>query len=76
MADEIKGIDSLITASKQISLAIAALNQTISKVFPNASATSATATGGAATLPANPVGFLVAVNPATGATIKIPYYAS
>lgn len=34
MADEIKGIDSLITASKQISLAIAALNQTLSTAFP------------------------------------------
>jgi hypothetical protein len=51
-----------------------AINTTLGKVFPQAIGTSSTATTGAATLPANPAGFLNVVNPATGATIKIPYY--
>ena len=74
MTDEIKGMDGLVTASKQISIAIGLLNQTISQVFPNAQTLSSTATGGSATLPASPVGFLNLVNPTTGATIKVPYY--
>ncbi len=74
--DSIPGLDGLVTASKQISIAIGLLNQTITKVFPNALTTSSTATGGAATLPGNPVGFLVLINPATGLTVKVPYYAA
>ena len=34
MAEEIKGLDGLVTASKQISIAIGLLNQTISTAFP------------------------------------------
>ena len=36
--------------------------------------TGTTATGGAATLPANPVGFVTATLP-NGSVIKIPYYS-
>lgn len=50
------------------------LTQTVGKVFPQSIGTSGTATGGAATLPTNPVGFLDLINPATGATVKVPYY--
>lgn len=35
--------------------------------------TSATATGGAATLPANPVGFVTMTLP-NGTSVKVPYY--
>ena len=43
-------------------------------IFPQTSGTSGTATGGAATLPANPVGFLTVTLP-DGTTAKVPYYA-
>jgi len=49
--------------------------QTLGQVFPQSIGTSSSATAGAATLPANPVGFLSVVNPATGETVKVPYYA-
>jgi hypothetical protein len=52
------------------------LQQTMARVFPQWTGTTATtATGGAATLPANPVGFILIVNPTTGATVRIPYYS-
>jgi len=54
--------------------ALSNIQQTISKVFPQTIGTATTATGGSATLPSNPAGFLSVVNPATGATVKIPYY--
>jgi hypothetical protein len=41
--------------------------------FPQATGTSGSATGGAATLPANPVGFIVLTLP-SGASAKVPYY--
>ena len=63
-----------IQSLNQIVIAIAALNKTVNAVFPQTIGSSGSATGGAATLPANPVGFLSVINPATGATIKIPYY--
>ena len=75
MADSIQGVNDLVTASKQISIAIGLLNQTLTRVFPNALTTATTATGGAATLPANPVGFINVVDPASGNTVKIPFYA-
>lgn len=44
------------------------------KVFPSATGTTTSATGGAATLPSNPVGFLEVTNPTTGEIVKIPFY--
>lgn len=55
--------------------ALNSIEQAIRDVFPQVTATASSATGGAATLPANPVGFLVVTLP-SGATAKIPYYAS
>lgn len=52
------------------------LNQTIQRVFPQTIGTVGSATGGAATLPANPVGFLSVIEPSTGATVLIPYYSA
>ena len=43
-------------------------------IFPIAIGTSTTATGGSATLPANPVGFIEVKDPATGNTLKVPFY--
>lgn len=42
--------------------------------IPQTIGTSSSATGGTATLPGNPVGFLVMSLPG-GATVKVPYYA-
>ena len=73
--------DALLDFFKLARAVVKAANQqmgqlitAIKAVFPQAIGTSATATGGAATLPAQPVGFLDDVNPATGATVKVPYY--
>jgi hypothetical protein len=54
---------------QQLSAFVAA----IKAVFPSGTGTSATATGGAATLPANPVGFINVTLP-NGAQGKVPYY--
>jgi hypothetical protein len=43
-------------------------------VFPYIVSTSSTATAGAATLPANPVGFINITLP-NGTSVKVPYYA-
>lgn len=50
------------------------LIQAIKSVFPQQSGTAATATAGAATLPANPVGFIIVSLP-DGTVVKVPYYA-
>ena len=70
------GITDLVTWAHNAVVSLNTLNQTIAKVFPQTIGTSTTATGGSATLPANPVGFITVVNPTTGATIKVPYYNS
>ena len=74
MADGIQGVTDLVTASKQISIAIGLLNQTLTKVFPNASTVSSTASAGGAALPATPQGFINIIEPITGNTVKVPYY--
>lgn len=43
--------------------------------FPQVTGTAATATAGAATLPANPVGFVTVLLP-DGSTVKLPYYSN
>lgn len=50
------------------------LIQAIKSVFPQQTGTAATATAGAATLPAAPVGFITVSLP-SGTTVKVPYYA-
>lgn len=47
--------------------------QTLAKSFPQVTGTSSSATGGAATLPANPVGFITITLP-DGTAAKVPYY--
>lgn len=47
--------------------------QALQNAFAQIGGTSGTATGGAATLPANPVGFLIVTLP-NGTAAKIPYY--
>jgi hypothetical protein len=70
------GIGDIVTNLKAIVSAIQTATATIGKVFPQTIGTATTATAGAATLPAQPAGFLTVVNPTSGATVKIPYYNS
>lgn len=53
--------------------AINALNVTMSRVFPAAGGTSPSASAGSATLPENPIGFIVVTLP-DGTAAKVPYY--
>lgn len=71
-----------ITTNVQALALLQAIAEAISKqtlviqnAFPNGTGTSATASGGAATLPANPTGFITTVLPDTTTTVKIPYYS-
>lgn len=57
-------------------LGVRALNDIVSaikSVFPIAGGTTTAATAGAATLPANPVGFIEVTLP-SGAVALVPYY--
>lgn len=65
--------DPLLAAILNGVRAISSLDSTLSTVFPQAGATSATASAGAATLPSNPLGFLV-TNLPDGTSVKIPFY--
>lgn len=69
------GLSDLVARARDAVQALGNLSQTIARVFPAASGTSATATAGAAVLPANPVGFIVVTLP-NGTTAKVPYYGS
>lgn len=53
---------------------LGALVQAIRSIFPQQTGTATTATAGAATLPANPTGFIVVTLP-SGALAKVPYYS-
>lgn len=54
--------------------AMSDLTTAIKSIFPQVSGTSTSATAGAATLPANPVGFITVTLP-NGTTAKVPYYS-
>jgi hypothetical protein len=69
------GIGDVVTNLTQLIRSVASISQSISKSFPQVTGTATTATGGAATLPANPVGFIVITLP-SGSTAKVPYYNS
>lgn len=72
--------DAITTATQNIVIAInnlnttaTTLNNTMQAVFPYITATSSTATAGAATLPATPEGFIDITLP-DGTSAKVPYY--
>ena len=64
----------LISTLQAAVIAVNGLNTTLANTFPQQGSTSTTATGGAATLPANPVGFFNTV--INGVNAKVPYYAA
>jgi hypothetical protein len=67
-------IDDVVTTMKNAVVSLGNLTQTITKVFPQTGGTATTATGGSATLPSSPVGFVVVTLP-SGSVVKLPYYA-
>lgn len=74
MADII-GFSDLTSAVKNANQVLSQLVTVIGKVFPQALGTSTSATSGSASsLPATPAGYMNIVNPATGQTVKVPYY--
>lgn len=70
------GLGTAIATLQNLVTGVSAINKTMVSVFPQATGTSATATGGAASLPANPVGFIEVFVPSLSATVKIPYYST
>lgn len=67
-------LDDVVTTGRNILNALNQLQQTMANTFPQQGGTSTTATGGAATLPANPVGFITITLP-NGTAAKVPYYS-
>ena len=67
------GHADLVTQLRGIISQLSSLVAVFQAVFPQQGGTTTTATGGAATLPANPVGF-IDVTLTTGTVVKVPYY--
>lgn len=70
-----QGLKDLNTTQQAGVRYIGLIVQAIKSVFPQQTGTASTATAGAATLPANPVGFIQVTLP-SGALAKIPYYGA
>lgn len=68
-------VDDLVTYLKSGVQNIGLLVQAIKTTFPQQTGTSASATAGAATLPANPVGF-INVTLQDGTSVRVPYYSA
>ena len=74
MADQDSGISQIVTVNQQGVIALNAILTALKAIFPQGTGTSATATGGAATLPSNPVGFINVTLP-NGTAARVPYYS-
>jgi hypothetical protein len=64
---------SILAALQQGVQALSGIRAVLGAIFPQTSGTAASATGGSATLPANPVGFIVVTLP-NGTSVKVAYY--
>ena len=73
MAD-ILGLDTLTTTLKNVVTNIAAMTQTLSKIFPQILATSTTATIGTNGAPPAQVQGYIAIILPDGSTGKVPFY--
>jgi hypothetical protein len=67
-------LDTLNSTQAQGVQYLGLLYQALKNAFGFIGGTSATATGGAATLPANPIGFVTLTLP-NGTSVKVPYYS-
>lgn len=65
--------DAVTAAVQNAVIALNNFTQAMQTVLPAVQSTSGTATAGAATLPANPKGFLVITLP-NGDSARVPYY--
>ena len=65
-------LDDLVTVQQSGVGYLGKIVKAILSVFPQQTGTSTTATGGAATLPANPLGFLIVTLPNV-TTVKVPF---
>lgn len=68
------GASQLVTVNQNGVVALNAILQAIKAIFPTGTGTSSSAAGGAATLPAAPVGFINVTLP-NGTQAKVPYYS-
>lgn len=66
-------VTDLVTVQQNGVRYLGQLIQAIRSIFPQQTGTSTTASAGSATLPANPVGFIVVSLP-DGTSVKVPYY--
>ena len=66
-------LDDVNSTIKGVVTNLGQLITTVKNFFPQQTGTATTATGGAATLPSNPVGF-IEVTLQSGTTVKVPYY--
>ncbi len=71
--DSAQGLRDLNTTQQSGVRYLGLIIQAIQKIFPQQTGTATTATSGAATLPGNPVGFIVVSLP-NGTSVKVPYY--
>ena len=67
-------LQTLIGVLQNVVIGIGNLVRAVSTVFPQGKGTASSANGGSATLPAQPVGFLIITLP-DGTTGKVPYYS-
>lgn len=66
-------LDDAVSTLKGVVSQLSSIYGIISTIFPQQTGTATTATAGAATLPANPVGF-IEVTLQSGQSCKVPYY--
>jgi len=72
-SDSQQGLQNLNVTQQSGVRYLGLLIQAIRAVFPQQTGTATTATGGGATLPGSPVGFIVVSLP-NGTSVKVPYY--
>ncbi len=73
--DAVSGsLSQLSTAASQGNVQLGEIARRIGGIWPISGDTATTATAGSATLPSNPVGFLVVTLP-SGLVVIFPYYA-
>lgn len=68
-------LQDLVSKQQQLVIYAGQLVQAFKNTFLQFGGTTTSATGGSATLPSNPVGFVSATLP-NGTQVKIPYYGS
>lgn len=65
--------DQVLAKLQAIAESLATTAKVQANAFPQQAGTATSATGGSASLPANPVGFLTVTLP-NGTSVKVPYY--